>query len=133
MNGTQIIEVASQSDIILARMRVRELARAQGLGMTDQARISLAASSLAKAMGLDDVHRGQMIVDRLTRDGSTGLRVACKLGDVTLDDFPPGRFSDVRWMVDELTIEALPSNEVQVTLVKWDGRESRTPALGTGS
>ena len=49
MNDIQTIEIHNRFDIIEARMQVRTLARKLGLDLFDQARISLAASTVAIA------------------------------------------------------------------------------------
>jgi len=118
MSHTKTMSVANESDIVLLRMQVRDLARAIGMTLADQARISLAASAVAKAIGLGTTHRGQVTLSDCSRDGRTGVRVVCtsKNGKT---DHTPGALGDARWMVDELTFETLPSKEVQVTLVKW--------------
>ena len=121
MNERQTKEIRSQSDIILARMRVRELARARGFSMVDQARISLAASSLANALGLGRARHGQIVVDCLSGERGTGVRVVCRTVTSVAESFSPGALGDTRWIVDELTVERLSSNKVQVTAVKWDG------------
>ena len=118
MSRAQTIAVASESDVVRLRVQVRDLARAIGMSLTDQARISLAASSVAKAIGLGSTCRGQATIDDCRQGERTGVRVIYKekngKGDLT-----SGVFGDTRWMVDELTVETLPTNEVQVTLIKW--------------
>lgn len=114
----QEIEVHTEFDIITARMKVRKLAQAMGLTTVDQARISLATSSLAQALGLGEAHPGQIVMAGLGRGERTGVRVVCKAGAIT-PNLSPMAFEDMRWMVDELTVETLPPNDVQVTLVKW--------------
>jgi hypothetical protein len=131
MNEGQTKEIVKPSDIIVARMQVRELARAKGFSMVDQARISLAASSLAKALGLGRGHQGQIVVDCVSGERGTGVRVVCRTANGAGDGFSPEALGDTRWIVDELTVERLPSNGIQITAVKWDGaagRESGAPA-----
>jgi len=118
MYKSQTIALGNESDIVLLRMQVRDLARAVGMNLADQARVSLAASSLAKAMGLGANHPGQAIIAGLVRDEQTGVRVVC------MEERSQSRCSselpnEVRWMVDELTMEMLPSNVRQATLIKW--------------
>ncbi len=118
MSHTRTVTVANESDIVLLRMLVRNLARATGLGLADQARISLAASAAAKAIGLGVTHSGQVTLGDCNCDGRAGVRVVCTRKNGKMDDTPVV-FGDTRWMVNELTFETLPSKEVQVTLVKW--------------
>jgi hypothetical protein len=116
---SQKTEVRTDFDIITARMKVRKLARAVGLATVDQACISLATSSLAQALGLGEEHPGQIVMDCLNGEECTGVRVVCKKADAATSDLSPRAFEEMRWMVDELTVETLPPNDVQVTLVKW--------------
>ncbi len=132
MSHTQTIRITNEGDIVVLRMQVRDLARAIGLNLADQARISLAASSVAKAIGLGITYPGQARLDDYCCGGHTGVRVVCTL--VRKNSRPddgavssgarsapsaPGTLGEARWMVDELTFETLSLGEVQVTLVKW--------------
>ena len=119
MSKGQTLKVQTDFDIITAQMRVRKLAQTIGLNTVDQACISLATSSLAQALGLGEKHQGQIVMDCLNEEEHTGVRVVCTKADAATRDLSPRAFDDMRWMVDELTVEALPSNDVQVTLVKW--------------
>lgn len=119
MNESQIVTVQAKIDVITARVKVRELARTVGLKTTDQARISLAASSLAQALGLGETLQGQIIIDCLDRGERTGVRVVCIAANAPGCELAPETSRDMGRMVDEVTVETLPSNYVQATLVKW--------------
>jgi hypothetical protein len=118
MSHAQTLVIANEYDIILLRMQVRDLARAVGLNLGDQARISLAASSAAQVIGLGATQCDQVTIESCYRDGRAGVRVVCTTKNGKADHTPYA-FGDTRWMVDELTCETLPSKEMQVTLVKW--------------
>jgi serine/threonine-protein kinase RsbT len=122
MNNSQTITVRKDFDVILARSRTRDLARKMGMGTTDQARISLAASSAARALGLGGAHQGQIVITGLNGGGRVGVRVVCTTRDCTNRELRSRVFADARSMTDELTVKELPSGEVQVTLVKWAKR-----------
>ena len=119
MDESQTISVETEFDVFMARMQVRKLARAIGFDITTQARVALATSSLARALRLGETHQGQVIIDCLGDEQRSGMRIACRAIKGT--DFEVGSraFTDVRWLVDELTVEELPSNDLRVTLVKW--------------
>lgn len=119
MSDPQKIEVKTEFDVFMARMQVRNLARAIGFDITSQARVALATSSLARALRLGDTYCGYVLVNGLRAEGRSGVQVCCKVFSV--DDFEIGSraLADVKWLVDELTIEELPSNDLQVTMVKW--------------
>jgi len=119
MDEPEVIKILSGNDIILARMRVREVARSKGFDSMGQACISLATSSLAYALGLDRSCQGQIAIDCFRDQGCTGIRVICTKAKAARDDFSSGTFTETRRMVDELKVEALPSDEVRVTVIKW--------------
>jgi anti-sigma regulatory factor (Ser/Thr protein kinase) len=118
--------VCGEFDVITARMQVRGLARKLGFNLVDQARIALATSSSARALGVDGTRRNQVTItlERLDGDGRAGVRVVCVKGDTALGDLSPGAFSDTRRMVDEMAIEVRPPGGVQVTLIKWHDDEN---------
>jgi hypothetical protein len=118
MNQPRIFSIAGQTDIVFLRMTVRDVARAQGLSLADQARISLAVSSFAEAIDVSSANPGQAIVSPCFRDGRTGLQVTYLVKD---DD--RGNWSrvlgNVKWMVDETSVDQLSADQIQVTLTKW--------------
>ena len=120
MSRNRTIPIRSEVDVITARMQVRELAR--GLGMTpgDQAHISLATSSLIHELGLGVTCQGHVTMDCVNIGGRTGVRVVCvERNGAAGDGRTPGSLSDLRWMVDELSIEKLPPDDLQITMIKW--------------
>jgi hypothetical protein len=119
MDNRQKVVVGRDFDVIVARSRVRDLARRLGMGATDQARISLATSSAARTIGLGMPHRGQIVFEGLDDGKRLGVRVVCTANNGASDKPYSGTFSNIRFMTDELTVEKLPSNEIQVTMVKW--------------
>lgn len=122
MNNNKTLTIRSKSDIIFARSKVRDLARENGFSTMDQARISLATSSLANALGLGETQPDQIVIGCLN-DGtrSTGVRVACIKKEGAING-KPSNIGDVRLMVDEMTVEELPSQDLQVTVIKWQTR-----------
>ncbi len=117
MNHSQTITVRSEVDVVIARMKVREMARELGMPLADQARISLATSSLAGALEMGKARHGQITMDCLRNGDRMGVRVICVKKEGAA--YTPGNLGDTRWMVDELIIETLPSLDMQVTLIKW--------------
>jgi len=117
------IQIQTEPDIISARMRVRELARSAGFRTTDQARISLATSSLAHAVGLGGKYEGEISIGHPNGDHNKGITVVCFVccggkGD-GFKSVANHAFRDVQWMVDELNVETTSANDVQITLIKW--------------
>jgi hypothetical protein len=119
MNETQTIAIRTEFDVFIARQQARELARAAGFDTKNQARIALATSSLAHALRLGNVYQGQVNIDRLGGGKSTGVRVICTALDGANGNLSSQAFTDTRWLVDELTVEKMSSNDLQATVVKW--------------
>ena len=120
----QVFLVHAEDDIVLARMRTRQLARAVGLGIGDQARISLAASSIAHTLKMGGARPGRIAIDGLEEEGRTGVRVVCTVADHDESDGLLRSLASWPWnlMVDELMTRKLPSEEVEVAAVKWAAR-----------
>jgi hypothetical protein len=119
MNESVTISIHNAFDTITARAKVREFAREQGLDITGQARISLAAYSLANAAELGSTSQGQLIIKVLQKDKRAGVEVLCILPDAAGNYFASETFENAKWLVDEFTVENLPSNEVRVALIQW--------------
>jgi len=117
----QTIAVRRDFDVIVARSRVRDLARSMGLGTSDQARISLATSSVARVLGLGGSNQGEIVIESANGQDRACVRVTCTFE--TSDDDAGGpssaKFAEARSMTDEMTVEKLPDNGVRVVLVKW--------------
>jgi hypothetical protein len=120
------LQIYSRFDIITARMRVRGMARTAGFDNTDQVRIALATWSLANRLGLGELHPGQIVVNRLDNGDCAGIRVTCIKENGALRSLSPEMFGDMRWMVDDLTIDLHPPGIVHVSVVKWANGEERT-------
>ncbi len=119
MNDNQTIEIHNRFDIIEARMQVRTLARRLGLDLFDQARISLAASTVAIILGLESSGNGTISMERRQFGERMGVEVVCTKADARLPNLASGVMDDAKRMVDELTIRELPSRGIEVTLFKW--------------
>ena len=118
MSSGQTIQVSSDQDIITARMLVRELARIWGLSVRDQACISLATSSLAQFLHMGACG-GKIIMESFKQGGRVGIRVVCSSVNGNADNLAPALFGETKRMVDDLTIERRPSNEIRIKIVKW--------------
>ncbi len=115
------LPIYNASDLIHARLLVRETARLIGLSLTDQSRISLATSSLANAMGmgLDEHSLGYITIEKLENPKRPGLRVTCSRKNSEGFTPPASYFSHERWMVDELELHSTSHDEVEVSMTKW--------------
>ncbi|MGD8793091.1 MAG: hypothetical protein PVF47_11105 [Anaerolineae bacterium] len=128
MSDRQTILIQNDLDIIEARMHVRVLARDMGLDLFDQARISLAASTLAIILGLDKGIGGTVTMHTLTAHGRVGVQVVCTRPDIPLQGLAAGVLDDAQRMVDELRVDETSTDELAVTLIKWAKRKRRNPS-----
>jgi hypothetical protein len=129
MDERQTITINNELDIIEARMRVRTLARETGLDLFDQARISLATSTLAIILGLEKGSRGSVGMTRLHTGERVGVQVVCTRRDTSPRDLAAGVLDDARRMVDDMQLSELPGGGLAVTVVKWASQARRR--LGT--
>ena len=118
MSEPTALTVRGEFDVIVARSRVRDLARESGLNTTDQACISLATSSMARALGLGKAHIGQILIEGIVSGDRTGVRVVCTATNGG-DSGPSRSMDEARMMTDDMAVEISPENETRVTLVKW--------------
>jgi hypothetical protein len=119
MNERVTIPIHTAFDAITARAKVRECARETGLDVTGQARISLAAYSLANTTKLRSANQCQLSVQVLKKGKRAGVEVICIVPNIADDHLTSDTFGNVKWLVDEFTVETLPSNEVHVILIQW--------------
>jgi serine/threonine-protein kinase RsbT len=117
--STQTVIVREDFDVIVSRSSVRDLARQIGMSTADQARISLATSSAARALGIGRTRQGKIVIQDVESEGVSGIRVVCEV-EGGPDILPTAEMlADARAMTDELEIHALPTEQVQVTMIKW--------------
>ncbi|MBN1217753.1 MAG: hypothetical protein JXM69_02400 [Anaerolineae bacterium] len=124
------IRVSSDLDVVMARMQARKIAKEMGFNTADQARISLAASELARALSWNVEHPGEIIFSSADQNGQQGFRVACAVkreyvpapGQSKSDPntpIPSQCLAGARQLVDESIVEELDGQKVQIILIKW--------------
>lgn len=113
--------INNDSDLVHARLRVRETARKIGMTLMDQSRISMATSSLANALGLNRSKQssGYILIEKVATQAKTGLRVTCSRKNNEEFTPPISYFNNERWMVDELELLDSSPDEVSVSITKW--------------
>jgi serine/threonine-protein kinase RsbT len=131
MSTERKVYINNDLDIVTARMQAREMARQLGFGTADQARISLAASELARLLAwTPDREPREIIMSSATRNGHPGIQVVCL---ICFDQIPGESesneaeellkqnrsFEGARQLVDESFIEPQDNKYARVTLVKW--------------
>jgi serine/threonine-protein kinase RsbT len=126
------VSINSEADVIVARMEARQMAKQMGFGTVDQARISLAASELAR-LACDTVsHSGEIVMSNANQEGQEGMQVICSVGmtaESSLDDNSSAILSEqmkfrrglasVSRLVDESVLELGDDGQASVTLIKW--------------
>lgn len=118
------IYINNDLDVVTARMQAREAAKKMGFSTADQARISLAASELARVLSWKIREPGEIVISKTTRNGHYGLQVAClvQLEHISSKDqaSPPGRsFAGACKLVDESSVDVQNNHQARVTLIKW--------------
>jgi len=120
MLAQQTLNINNTNDIINTRMQVREAARLVGLDLGDQARISLAASSLLEGLGLGhSVSAASIAIQRLSEEKNIGLRVICTFPDPREHKPVNTVTGNIGWMVDDIAIHYLANGQVEIILTKW--------------
>jgi serine/threonine-protein kinase RsbT len=125
------VTVASDSDLVLARRRGRELAEGHGFSASEATLIATAISELARNIvnyaGRGEIQitfvngtdrRGLSIVARDRGPGITDVRLALREGFSTSGGLGLG-LPGVRRIMDEFEIVSEVGNGTTVTVVKW--------------
>jgi serine/threonine-protein kinase RsbT len=129
MTKERRIYINNDLDVVVARMQAREMAKEIGFGTADQARISLAASELARVLSWNTSYSGEIVLASTTRNGQSGIQINClvTIGDTPISDEADeeandGRFRSIagaRQLVDESVMEAQGNKYTRVILMKW--------------
>lgn len=114
-------------DIIVARLRAREIARDLGFGTIDQARISLAAGELARTLAENVGQQGEIVISGVQTKGHMGIQVvsinpkaaAQASESKTADGTEDSTLSSVLGLVDEGFVEDKGEQGTRITLMKW--------------
>lgn len=124
MTNLEKFNLSSEVDIVNARMAVRDFARGCGFGLADQACISMAASSLAYALGFarQNTQGGEMLMEQFTnQQHRKGMRVHCiKNKTDNTDRDVVQNLGNARLLVDDIEVKPFEADGVEVIIVKWD-------------
>ena len=132
------IAIESDSDVVTARQRARELAAELELSSTDQTLLATAISEVARNITTYAV-RGEVLLSVVRDDnGRAGIQVIARddgpgIEDVELalqDGYTSGGglglgLPGARRLVDEFEIESAPKRGTTVRLVKWSRAADR--------
>jgi anti-sigma regulatory factor (Ser/Thr protein kinase) len=118
------IPIQKEADVIYARLQTREIARMVGLRISDQARISLAVSSLAHILRMGESRHGEILINYLIEKERSGIRITCILPPASGSKDPASivqslRHEDWTLMVDELDVCTAHANEIHIIATKW--------------
>jgi hypothetical protein len=114
------LKISNSYDIINTRMRVREAARDLGMDLGDQARISLATSSLMEGLKIgQDTKYTSIAIEQLNGGPKPGLKISCKFPVSGEHKSVETAASNISWMVDEITVQYLQDEQAEITLTKW--------------
>lgn len=119
-NSQNTINIISNEDIIVARMRVREFAREENLDITSQACISIAVTSLAQKISLGSERQGRVEVSSFSNKSRGGVRVDLVITGIGCQQYESVIQSQpLIHLLDEIFIRSVPDQEFVVTAVKW--------------
>ena len=130
MGTERRIYINNDLDIVVVRMQAREMAKQMGFGTADQARISLAASELARVLSWKTDEPGEIVMADVSENGQHCLQVVCtvNLDQVSSKDeanlaqeasVSSRSFAGACQLVDESIVEEQDNNQARVTLKKW--------------
>lgn len=116
--------VHSDTDIVNARMAVRNFAGHCGFNSRDQACISLISSSLVNFLGLEKkFHCGgvEMLIEYFENDQKHGVRVTCTKHRAETNDWQVMNcLGNSHLLVDDIQMKPASPNGIEVIVTKWD-------------
>ena len=137
MNNLTTVSIYTESDVVIARMEARQVAKKMGFGTIDQARISLATSELSRLIYETSSQIGEIAISNVPPSKPHGIQVSCSIDVVAhlaLDD--PERpvvilneqmkfqrtLTGMARLMDECLLDVHENGKTAVTLIKWFGR-----------
>jgi len=131
VRGDVQVRIASDSDVVVARQKGRELANQGGFGLTDVALIAAVISELARNILLYAGH-GEIVLTLLDEGGKRGIRIVAAdegPGIADVDRAIQNGYSTsgglglglpgVKRVVDEFDIVSRAGHGTIVTATKW--------------
>ncbi len=126
-----IVEIRTEEDIIIARQRGREMAKALGFGLVDQSRIATAISELTRNI-IRYAGTGATVLRPYHHGLRSGIEIVCEdegpgIADVELamvEGMTTGKglgvgLSGTKRLMDEMEIETAVGQGTKVTIRKW--------------
>lgn len=131
MLSPEIVEIRSQSDIVVVRQKVRALAVELKFSLVEQTKIVTAASELARNI-LDYGNGGTATLETIQQERQTGIRLCFEdqgpgIADIELalqDGYTTGKglglgLGGAKRLVSEFEIESEPGKGTRVTVIRW--------------
>ncbi len=119
----QTFKINFEEDVVVARQQAREFARACGLSPSNQARVSVAVSTLARRFGMSAAGHVDILLEALPAQGAdVGVRITLLCPhDLSTDQKSQNiRCNPWLYLVDELTVETQTDGVTKVTAIKWN-------------
>jgi serine/threonine-protein kinase RsbT len=127
----ETVPIASSSDVVLARQKVRQWAIEMKFTLVDQTKLVTAASELARN-ALEHGKGGQMVIEQVENSIKSGLKLVFEdrgpgISDVDAalrDGFTTGGgmglgLGGSKRLVNDFQIESEPGKGTRVTVVRW--------------
>jgi serine/threonine-protein kinase RsbT len=127
----ETVPIASSSDVVLARQKVRQWALEMNSTLVDQTKLVTAASELARN-ALEHGKGGHMVIERVENSIKSGLKLVFEdqgpgISDVDAalrDGFTTGGgmglgLGGSKRLVNEFQIVSEPGKGTRVTVVRW--------------
>lgn len=121
MSESRCIPINNEVDIINVRQQTRQMAKDAGLPIIDQARISLAVSSVAHLIRLGSGIRGQIVLNRIVEHNRSGVQVVWMIGPHSEIEAEVLELknSKMTMMVDEMDIQVSAEVGTCITAMMW--------------
>lgn len=127
----ETVPIASSSDVVLARQKVRQWATEMKFTLVDQTKLVTAASELARN-ALDHGKGGQMMIEMVENSTRNGLKLVFEdrgpgIPDINAalrDGFTTGNgmglgLGGSKRLVNDFQIESEPGKGTRITVVRW--------------
>jgi serine/threonine-protein kinase RsbT len=127
----ETVPIASSSDVVLARQKVRQWALEMKFTLVDQTKLVTAASELARN-ALEHGKGGQMVIEQVENSIKNGLKLVFEdrgpgIADIDAalrDGYTTGGgmglgLGGSKRLVNDFEIESEPGKGTRVTVVRW--------------
>ena len=127
----ETVPIASSSDVVLARQKVRQWALEMKFSLVDQTKLVTAASELARN-ALEHGKGGQMVIEQVENSVKNGLKLVFEdrgpgIADIDAalrDGYTTGGgmglgLGGSKRLVNDFRIDSEPGKGTRITIVRW--------------